>query len=71
VDLKCTFRRCVDIRLFNQWEEILAIASSINLSDEDDEPIWQYNSSGLCSSHSLYKVINFRGIIHVCTSNSP
>jgi hypothetical protein len=61
VDLKCTFRRCVDIRLFNQWEEILAIDSSINLSDEDDEPIWQYNFSGLYSSHSLYKVINFRG----------
>jgi hypothetical protein len=65
VDLKCSFRRCVDLRLFNQWEEILAIASTINFSEEEDEPIWEFHSSGLYSSHSMYKVINFRGFISV------
>jgi hypothetical protein len=38
-NLKCTFRRTVDIRLFNLWEEVLNIASSLSLSNEDDEPV--------------------------------
>jgi hypothetical protein len=61
-NLKCTFRRCVDARLYNMWEELVSIASSICLSDSEDEMVWQFHSSGLYSSHSLYKVINFRGV---------
>jgi hypothetical protein len=38
------------------------IAFTINFTNEEDEPIWQFQSSGLYSSHSLYKVINFRGV---------
>jgi hypothetical protein len=38
-NLRCTFRRTVDIRLFNLWEEVLNIASSLSLSNEDDEPV--------------------------------
>jgi hypothetical protein len=35
--------------------------SSISLSVEPDHLICQYNSGGIYSSQSLYKVINFRG----------
>jgi hypothetical protein len=39
VDLKCTFRRCVDNRLFSMWEEIVAIASSICLTDDEGDGV--------------------------------
>jgi hypothetical protein len=39
VDLKCTFRRCVDVRLFNMWEEVVNIASTVIFSADEDEPI--------------------------------
>jgi hypothetical protein len=44
---------------------VLGIASGLELSSEEDEPVWQYNSSGIYSSQSLYRVINFRGIMHI------
>jgi hypothetical protein len=52
-NLKCTFRRTVDVRLFNLWEEVLSIASSLVLSSEEDEPMWQFHSSRIYSSQSL------------------
>jgi hypothetical protein len=60
--LKCTFRRCVDDKLFRMWDEVVNVASTLVLSDEDDELIWQHTSSGLYSSQSMYSIINFRGI---------
>jgi hypothetical protein len=65
VDLRCTFRRCVDMRPFLLWEEVMSIASSITQTSEEDEMIWQFSSTGLYSSHSLYRVINFRGVLPV------
>ena len=37
------------------------------MCEEEDEMIWQFTSSGVYSSQSLYKIINFRGIkpVHV------
>jgi hypothetical protein len=64
-NLKCTFRRGVDQRLMNIWLEIVQLASTISFSDEEDSLIWQFNSNGIYSSQSLYKVINFRGIMPV------
>jgi hypothetical protein len=64
-NLMCTFRRRVDVRLFSMWKEVLSIASSIVLTDEEDEPAWQFYSSRIYSSQSLYSVINFRGVIPV------
>jgi hypothetical protein len=49
-NIRCTFRRCVDMRLFLMWEELVNLVSTIDLSDEDDALIWQHNSSGLYSS---------------------
>jgi hypothetical protein len=48
--------------LFTLWEEVLNIASSIVLSNEDNEPLWRFHSSGVYSSQSLYRVINFSGV---------
>ena len=47
---------------FNLWLEVVQLASTISFSDEEDSLIWQFNSHGVFSSQSLYKVINFRGI---------
>jgi hypothetical protein len=48
--------------LHNQWQELLQIASSIQLSDEEDVIIWQYNSLGKYSVCSLYAIINDKGL---------
>jgi hypothetical protein len=61
-DLRYTFRRCVTIRLFQLWEEVVSIAESIELSPDEDEMVWQFHSSGVYSSQSLYGVINFWGV---------
>ena len=65
VNLKCTFRRTVDIRLYTMWEEIVQLARAISFTTGPDSLIWQFNSNGVCSSQSLYRVINFRGVIPV------
>jgi hypothetical protein len=62
---KCALRRCVDRRLFDLWEEVLAIAASLELSSDEDEPVWQYSSAGVYSSQSLCAIINFRGVTPV------
>jgi hypothetical protein len=61
VNLRCTFRRCVDMRLFLMWEELVNLVPTIEFSGEDDALIWQHNSSGLYSSQYHYSIINFRG----------
>lgn len=65
VDLRCTFRRTVGERQENLWLEIIQLASTLNLGDNDDSLIWQFTNNGIYSSQSLYKVINFRGILPV------
>jgi hypothetical protein len=64
-NLKCTFRRCVDRRLSNIWEEVVCIAESLSLNEEEDELVWMHSSSRIYSSHSLYSIINFRGVMPV------
>jgi hypothetical protein len=67
VNLKCTLRRGISEDLYQSWLEIVELVASIQLTEEEDEMIWQFNSSGIYSSQSLYKIINFRGIksVHV------
>jgi hypothetical protein len=36
----------VDDRVFQLWEEVLSIATSIEFSKEEDESVWQFNSVG-------------------------
>jgi hypothetical protein len=49
------------------WEEVKLIASSIQLKDEEDIIIWQFNSSGKYSVQLLYIVLNDRGLRQVYT----
>jgi hypothetical protein len=45
LSLKCTFHRCVDIRLCNMWEQVVSLVSTISLGEED-ELVCQFSSSG-------------------------
>jgi len=54
--------------LEQQWLEILNLASTIVFSQEEDAMIWHYNSNGIYSTQSLYKIINFRGVQPVFVS---
>ena len=65
VNLKITFRRCVDNRLLLLWYDMLSIVQSIVLSNEDDALIWKLESNGVYSVRSMYAMINFRGISQV------
>jgi len=47
----------------NLWLEIVQLASTICFLDEEDSLIWQFTSNGVYSSQSMYKVINFRGVL--------
>lgn len=66
-NLKCTFRRTLSQDLLQSWLELVELTAMVQFSEEEDEMVWQFNSSGVCSSQSLYKIINFRGIktVHV------
>jgi hypothetical protein len=67
VNLMCSFRRTVSEGLYQSWLDIIELVSTIQFTNEEDEMIWHFNSSGIYSSQSLYKIINFRGIkpVHV------
>jgi hypothetical protein len=45
-----------------QWQELVSIANSIILTDEDDQLIWQYETNGIYSSKSMYAIVHFRGV---------
>jgi hypothetical protein len=47
------------------WEEVVSLAKSLELTSEEDEPIWQFQSSRIYSSQSFYIVINFRRVTPV------
>jgi hypothetical protein len=66
--LKCSFRRSVSEELSQSWPEVVELVATVQLIDEENEMIWQFTSSGVYSSESLYKIINFRGIKHVHVS---
>jgi hypothetical protein len=61
-ELRGTFRITFTEDMMAQWYELLEIAKTISFSQDEDQLIWQYNSSGVYSSSSLYAIINFRGV---------
>jgi hypothetical protein len=65
--LRFTFKRTADNRTLNLWHEVVQIASGIQYSEEEDAIIWQFASSGKYSVHTLYAVVNDRGIKQVYT----
>jgi hypothetical protein len=64
-EIRGNFRRTFTDYMMSQWYELLEIARSIFFSREEDQLIWQYNSSGVYSSSSLYAIINFKGVTPV------
>jgi hypothetical protein len=38
-NLRCTFPRRVDLRTYNIWEEVVSIASTVSLIEDDDEMV--------------------------------
>jgi hypothetical protein len=44
------------------WLELVQIASSNQLEDEEDAIIWQFNPNGKYLVQSLYTIINDRGV---------
>jgi hypothetical protein len=52
----------IDMRVMNQWLEVVQIASSLEFSDEQHANIWQFNSVGKYSAQSMYAIVNNRGI---------
>ena len=57
-----TFRRCVSTSTMNLWLELCSLLESVSLSEEEDQILWHYTSSGKYSVQSLYAVINHRGV---------
>jgi hypothetical protein len=47
------------------WEELVGLVSTIEFTKEVEAFMWQFQSSAVYSSQSLYVVINFRGVKHV------
>jgi hypothetical protein len=51
----------------DKWHELLQIASSIQLIEEEDALMWQFSSSWRYYVESLYAVINNMGIQQIFT----
>jgi hypothetical protein len=54
VNLKCTFRRNISNELYHSRLDIVELVATIQFSDDEDEMLWQFNSSRIYSSQSLY-----------------
>lgn len=60
--LRCDFRRTFTDDMMVQWLEVVDIARSLVLSEEEDQLIWQYEMNGVYSSKSMYALVKFRGV---------
>ena len=59
-----TFRRSVSSNLMNMWWELVGLVEGTSLSEEDDQLLWSYTTSGKYLVQTLYAVINHRGMTH-------
>jgi hypothetical protein len=48
-----------------KWFEIVQLAQTLSLNDEQDTLIWKFEANGLFSVKSMYAIINFRGVMPV------
>lgn len=68
-NLMLTFRRNVSARDMNLWYELHNLMDSISLTEEEDNILWNYTSTGKYSVQSLYAVVNHRGVIPMFVSS--
>jgi hypothetical protein len=52
--IRGTIRRTFTDEMMVQWQELLVIPSTINFSEDEDQPICQYETNGIYSSSSMY-----------------
>jgi hypothetical protein len=52
-NLKVSFRRDVSESLYQSWLDLVELVSTVQLTDEEDEMVWQFTSKGIYSSVSL------------------
>lgn len=57
------FRRQFDRITLDEWLTILHHISTVTFTHEHDKVAWKWEASGLFSVKSLYKMLNFRGVI--------
>jgi len=58
-NLMLTLRRSMSSSTMNLWLELLSLMA---LSEEEDQILWNFTSSGKYTVQSLYTVINRRGV---------
>lgn len=63
--IRCSFRRTFSDTLMLRWYELEGIMQHLNMSNEEDALIWQYESNGHYSAKSLYAIINFRDVLPI------
>jgi hypothetical protein len=48
-----------------RWYELISIAETLCLNDDEDSVIWKFESKGVYSVSSMYAIVNFRGVMPV------
>jgi hypothetical protein len=67
VELQISFRRGVTQRGMEDWLTLVAIAESVNFTEDCDSIFWAFDSSSRFSVQSMYRTISYRGIRPVFT----
>ena len=68
-NLMLTFRRSVSTSTTNLWLELFSFVESVSLSEEEDQILWHFTSTGKNSVQSLYAVIHHRGVTPMFVSS--
>lgn len=64
-ELNRNFSRSVSPRLMQIWHEVCQISQTTLISAEEDSLVSKFTSLGLCSTQTLYKLVNNRGVMPV------
>jgi hypothetical protein len=66
-----TFRRSASDKIMNMWWELSSLVEGISLSDEEDQIMWNFTSTGKYAVQSLYATINHKRVTPILeTQNS-
>lgn len=61
-NLMLTFRRNVSSSVMDLWWELCGLIEDLSLSEEEDQILWSFTSTGTFTVQSLYAVITYRGV---------
>jgi hypothetical protein len=57
-----SFRRCFSPHMIGRWDGLCSLLLPISLSDEMDIPVWVFETSGVYSVKSFYRIVSDGGI---------